>query len=38
MVDLLTGRIYSKRAMGAKLRFYDLRGEVQKVQVMATAK
>ena len=32
------GRVYSKRAMGQKLRFYDLRGESQKVQVMANAK
>lgn len=32
-----TGRVYSKRAMGAKLRFYDLRSESQKVQVMANA-
>lgn len=34
----IAGRVYSKRAMGQKLRFFDLRGESQKVQVMATAK
>ena len=33
----LAGRVYSKRAMGQKLRFYDLRGESQKIQVMANA-
>lgn len=33
----VAGRIYSKRAMGQKLRFYDLRGESQKVQIMANA-
>ena len=31
------GRVYSKRAMGQKLRFYDLRSESQKIQVMANA-
>eukprot|EP00232_Nephroselmis_pyriformis_P004650 CAMPEP_0182906884 /NCGR_PEP_ID=MMETSP0034_2-20130328/34081_1 /TAXON_ID=156128 /ORGANISM="Nephroselmis pyriformis, Strain CCMP717" /LENGTH=578 /DNA_ID=CAMNT_0025042687 /DNA_START=15 /DNA_END=1747 /DNA_ORIENTATION=+ len=31
----LAGRIYSKRASGAKLQFYDLRGEGSKVQVMS---
>ncbi len=34
----LAGRVYSRRAMGQKLRFYDLRSESQKVQVMANAK
>lgn len=34
----IAGRVYSKRAMGQKLRFFDLRGESEKVQVMATAK
>jgi lysyl-tRNA synthetase class 2 len=34
----IAGRVYSKRAMGQKLRFYDLRSELQKVQVMGTAK
>lgn len=34
----LAGRVYSKRAMGKSLRFFDLRSESQKVQVMATAK
>lgn len=33
----LAGRIYSKRSMGQKLRFYDLRGESQKIQIMANA-
>jgi lysyl-tRNA synthetase class 2 len=33
----VAGRVYSKRAMGQKLRFYDLRGESQKIQVMANA-
>lgn len=33
----LAGRVYSKRAMGQKLRFYDLRSESQKIQVMANA-
>ena len=36
-VVTIAGRVYSKRAMGQKLRFLDLRGESQKVQVMATA-
>ncbi|TPX48100.1 lysine---tRNA ligase [Synchytrium endobioticum] len=31
----LAGRIHNKRASGAKLVFYDLHGEGQKVQVMA---
>jgi len=34
----VAGRVYSKRAMGQKLRFFDLRSESQKIQVMATAK
>jgi len=33
----VAGRIYSKRAMGQKLRFFDLRGESQKVQIMANS-
>ncbi|RNA14433.1 lysine--tRNA ligase isoform X1 [Brachionus plicatilis] len=33
----IAGRVYSKRAMGQKLRFYDLRGESQKVQIMSNA-
>jgi lysyl-tRNA synthetase class 2 len=33
----LLGRVYSKRAMGQKLRFYDVRSESQKIQVMANA-
>ncbi|KAI9219724.1 hypothetical protein BC828DRAFT_406444 [Blastocladiella britannica] len=32
----LAGRITTKRASGAKLRFYDLSGEGAKVQVMAS--
>ncbi|KAL7749051.1 lysyl-tRNA synthetase [Sorochytrium milnesiophthora] len=31
----LSGRIHSKRASGAKLRFYDLHAEGVKVQIMA---
>lgn len=34
----IAGRVYSKRAMGKSLRFFDLRSESQKIQVMATAK
>ena len=34
----LAGRIFTKRASGSKLIFYDLRGENQKVQVMADAR
>ncbi len=34
----VAGRVYSRRAMGQKLRFYDLRSESQKIQVMANAK
>lgn len=33
----IAGRVYSKRAMGQKLRFFDLRGESQKVQIMANS-
>jgi lysyl-tRNA synthetase class 2 len=33
----VAGRIHSMRAQGAKLRFYDLWSEGQKIQVMATA-
>lgn len=33
-----TGRIHAKRLSGAKLIFYDLRGEGVKLQVMADAK
>ncbi|KAJ3364067.1 Lysine--tRNA ligase [Allomyces javanicus] len=32
----LAGRIHSKRASGAKLRFYDLHSENVKVQIMAS--
>jgi hypothetical protein len=32
------GRVYTKRASGSKLLFYDLRGEGAKVQVMADAR
>ena len=35
---IFTGRIHSKREAGAKLIFYDLRGEAVKIQVMANAK
>ncbi|KIZ04328.1 lysyl-tRNA synthetase, class II, partial [Monoraphidium neglectum] len=34
----LAGRVYTKRASGSKLLFYDLRGEGAKVQVMADAR
>uniref|UniRef100_A0A7M4ECU3 Lysine--tRNA ligase n=1 Tax=Crocodylus porosus TaxID=8502 RepID=A0A7M4ECU3_CROPO len=34
----LAGRIYAKRSAGAKLLFYDLRGNGVKLQVMANAK
>lgn len=33
----VAGRIYSKRASGQKLLFYDLRGEMSKIQIMANA-
>ena len=32
----LAGRIHNIRASGQKLRFYDLHGEGEKVQIMAT--
>lgn len=32
------GRIYSKRASGAKLLFYDLKAEGSKIQIMADAR
>ena len=35
---MLTGRVHAKREAGAKLIFYDLRGEGTKIQVMANAK
>ncbi|CAI9744194.1 lysine--tRNA ligase isoform X2 [Octopus vulgaris] len=34
----VAGRIHSKRVSGAKLLFYDLRGDDVKIQVMANAK
>ncbi|XP_076270799.1 lysyl-tRNA synthetase isoform X2 [Rhynchophorus ferrugineus] len=34
----IAGRVHAIRASGAKLIFYDLRGEGTKLQVMATAK
>lgn len=34
----LVGRIYSKRSASKKLLFYDLRGEMNKIQIMADAK
>lgn len=33
----VAGRIYSKRASGQKLLFYDLRSESHKIQIMANA-
>ncbi len=35
---LLAGRVHAKRASGAKLIFYDLRGEGLKLQVMANSR
>lgn len=34
----VAGRVHAKRASGAKLLFYDLRGEGTKLQVMANSK
>lgn len=34
----LAGRLYSKRAAGTRLVFYDLRGDGRKVQIIADAK
>lgn len=34
----MTGRIHAKRVSGAKLLFYDLRGEGVKLQVMANSR
>lgn len=34
----LEGRVHAKRASGAKLLFYDLRGEGVKLQVMANSR
>lgn len=34
----LAGRLYSKRAAGTRLVFYDLRGDGSKVQIIADAK
>ncbi|CAL8352705.1 unnamed protein product [Merluccius merluccius] len=34
----VTGRVHAKRASGAKLLFYDLRGEGVKLQVMANSR
>lgn len=34
----LSGRVHAKRESGAKLIFYDLRGEGKKIQVMANAR
>lgn len=36
-VVTLAGRIYSKRAAGTRLVFYDLRGDGKKVQIIADA-
>ena len=35
---MIPGRVHAKRLSGAKLIFYDLRGEGVKIQVMADAK
>lgn len=37
VVHRVAGRLYSKRASGQKLLFYDLRGEMNKIQIMANA-
>lgn len=37
VVHRVAGRIYSKRASGQKLIFYDLRSEMNKIQIMANA-
>ena len=37
-LSVTAGRIYSKRASGAKLLFYDLKAEGAKVQIMADAR
>lgn len=37
-VRRLSGRVHAKRASGAKLLFYDLRGEGVKLQVMANSR
>lgn len=34
----MAGRVHAKRASGAKLLFYDLRGEGAKLQVMANSR
>uniref|UniRef100_A0A914E2S2 Lysine--tRNA ligase n=1 Tax=Acrobeloides nanus TaxID=290746 RepID=A0A914E2S2_9BILA len=34
----VSGRVFSKREAGAKLRFYDLHGECTRLQVLANAK
>ncbi len=34
----VAGRIFSKRQSGASLIFYDLRGDGQKIQIMADAR
>ncbi|KZT63728.1 lysyl-tRNA synthetase [Daedalea quercina L-15889] len=36
ITECLAGRIHNARASGQNLRFYDLHGEGQKVQIMAT--
>ncbi|XP_071370443.1 lysine--tRNA ligase isoform X1 [Centroberyx affinis] len=38
VVLTVSGRIHAKRASGAKLLFYDLRGEGSKLQVMANSR
>jgi len=38
MCHLITGRVHAIRESGARLIFYDLRGEGVKIQVMANAK
>lgn len=38
VVHRVAGRIYSKRSASKKLLFYDLRGEMNKIQIMADAK
>jgi lysyl-tRNA synthetase, class II len=33
----IAGRVFSKRAMGKNLRFFDIKSEALKIQVMANA-
>ena len=37
-IIVFSGRIHARREAGAKLHFFDLRGEGVKIQIMANAK